>query len=155
MPKVLPRGERGLLPAAEDTGFLPDVFAKISADVKGLQSFVEEVDQEPIHTSLQEGSQSLLNGQRIRKRQGPSSEICTPAFDLAEVWSRLDAFIQGEDGRVELAPYSASQRKQVAMDLIAKACILTLLMYPAGVCFSTDINTGRILLPFHADDLAT
>ena len=125
MPKVLPRDKRGLLPAAEDTAFLPDLFAKTSADVKGLQSFVEELDEEPIQASLQEGSYPLHNDQCKRKRQGPTLKVCTPAFDLAEVWSRLDAFIQGEDGRMELAPYAASQRKQVAMDIIAEACVLT------------------------------
>ncbi|KAK9840070.1 hypothetical protein WJX74_002903 [Apatococcus lobatus] len=139
MPKILPRGERAQCPVVEDTGFLPDVLAKISADVKGLQKLVEEVDEEPLTASLQEvSSPQHSRGRHTRQRQ--TSPPCTPAFDLAEVLARLDTFVTESDDRLELEPLPKSQRKQVAAlanlyALEARAC------GRAGQTFFKTLNT--------------
>lgn len=114
MPKVLPRCERGLSPVDDGTDPLPGVFEAISEGVRGLQQFVEEVDEDLISVSLPK-FHNLSNTRDNSNRSQATSSAAASGFDLAEIRERLDTFISGDEDRLELEPLPKHQRKQVAL----------------------------------------
>ena len=113
MPRVLPRCERGSSAVDEGTDPLPGVFEAISEGVRGLQQFVEEVDEDRISVSLPEVFDSTKPRDNCSRSQTSSSAVAS-GFDLAQIQVRLDTFISGHEDRLELEPLPKHQRKQVA-----------------------------------------
>ncbi len=113
MPKTLPREERAPV-ENYNAGLLTDLSTRISSEVQGLQELVLEVDgeQELGATPTLDLNLEVHPG-RKRKRAGPAKY--NSGFDLAAIQQALDKFAAEPADRLELEPYSKTQRKQVCV----------------------------------------